>query len=262
MKGFVALTCLCAAWGAAGCKSNEDKQIESAREQLALARERAAQAEAQLAKAELAQAKKELDKEGAELGAKGAELGAKGAELGAQGAALGMKAAAAGIEAVGAALSGAAAGGSSADLVDFRALKGLLPDAVGALKRASASGEKNAAMGFGASWAEGRYGSEDGAHMKVKIADFMGAGALAALGIAAVEVDKETETGFERTTTIDGNKAYEEYDNKAQKGELKVLVGKRFMIEIEGRRVPMQTMKDALAKIDLPKLQALRAPAK
>jgi hypothetical protein len=282
MKRFGALLCLCAAWGAAGCKSKEDRQVEAAREQLALARERAAAAEAQLAKAELAkgmkdgmkemaeaqkemaEAGKEMGAQGQALGKEGAELGAKGAELGAQGAALGMKAAAAGIEAAGAALAGAAGAmgqAGKAQMVDFRALKALLPESLGALKRTSATGEKNVAMGFGASHAEGRYGDGD-TRITIKIADFAGAGAFAALSIAAVEVDKETETGFERTTTIDGNKALEKYDSKTKDGELKVAVGKRFFVEIDGRGVPPQALRDALAKVDLGKLQALAtAPA-
>ena len=252
--------------GATACKSNEDRQLEAAREQLALARERAAQAEAQLAKAEQAQAEKQLE-EGA------AKLEKHGEALAAQGTALGMKAAAAGMEAAGAAMNGVAAalGGSGEAsaamkmaLVDFRALKALLPDSVGGLKRVSATGEKGAALGFGASHAEGKYRGDGNTKLRIKIVDIAGVGgmAVAALGLASVEVDKETETGYERTTVIGGHKAFEKYDTRSRSGEVKVLVGNRFVLEVDGDDVPMETLKEAAGKIEPAKLQALAAAAK
>ena len=100
----------------------------------------------------------------------------------------------------------------------------------------SATGEKSAAMGFGASQAEGKYKGGGEARLKIKIVDTAGFGgiALAAFGLAAMEVDKETDDGYERTTTLGGNKAFEKYNNKAKNGELKVLVGNRFIVEIDG----------------------------
>jgi type II secretory pathway pseudopilin PulG len=75
--------------------------------------------------------------------------------------------------------------------IDFRKLKELLPATAAGLSRTEATGKKNGAMGM------------------------MG---LAAWSIA--EVDKETATGYEKTTKIDGNKAYEKYDNDQKDGEI------------------------------------------
>jgi hypothetical protein len=230
------------------CKSDQEKQTEAARAQLEKAQEQAKKAQDQLevAKKQLAES---ADK-----------LGQQGEALGVQGAAAGMAAAAAGLQVAGAAmnsLAGAAGSAGKAPLVDFRALKALLPEKIGDLKRVSASGEKNAAMGMGVSQAKGKYKGDGGAQLKVEISDMSGVGGLAALGLAMVEVDKENEDGYEKTSTLDGNKTLEKYNTKNKRGELKVVVDSRFVVEIEGDDVTMDELKAAVAKIDLGKLKAL-----
>jgi hypothetical protein len=250
--------------GATACKSNEDKQLEAAREQLALAKERAAQAEAQLAKAEQVHAGKQLEQGAAKLEKQSEALAAQGTALGMKAAAAGMEAAGAAMNSVAAALGGGAGANAKMALVDFRALKALLPESVGGLKRVSATGEKGAALGFGASHAEGKYRGDGNSKLRIKIVDTAGLGgmAVAALGLATVEVDKETETGYERTTVIGGHKAFEKYDTRSKRGEVKVLVGNRFILEVDGDELPMEALKDAAGKIDPAKLQALAAAAK
>ena len=258
-KTYAALAFLCVAGFLGACRSREEKQAEAAQAMLAAAKEQAALAEAQLAKAE-----KQMAESAAKLGKEGEAMGAQGAALGAQGAALGMQAAAAGMQAATAAMNSLAGSmapgtGGKVALVDFRALKTLLPESVGDLKRVSATGEKEVAMGFGASHALGKYKGDGDARLSIKIVDTAGIGgiALAAFGLAAVEVDKETDDGYERTTTLGGNKAFEKYNSKSRNGEVKVLVGNRFIIEIDGDAIPMEAIKDAVSKVDLAKLQGL-----
>jgi hypothetical protein len=257
-KTYAAVLCVWLGAVTGGCKSEQserNKQAEAAQAQLELARQQAALAQAQLAKAEQ------------QMAESAAKLGTDSAAVGAQGAALGMQAAAAGIQAASAAMNGVAttmggAGGKAA-LVDFRALKTLLPASVGGLKRVSATGEKNSVMGLGASQAEGKYEGSDGAWLKVKIMDAPTIGGLTALGfqLAAAEIDNETEDGYERTTTLSGNKAIEKYEGKAQRGEVKMMVANRFVVEIEGQGVPMEVIKEAVGKVDLARLQALGVSA-
>jgi len=140
--------------------------------------------------------------------------------------------------------------------VDFRALKEMLPTSAAGMERTEATGEKNGAMGFSLSQAEGKYENAD-ANMEVGIVDTGGVGGMAMMGMAAwamAEVDKETATGYEKTTTIDGNKAYEKYDTQGQSGELNVLVGDRFIVSIKGNQVSMDQMKATLGDLDLNKL--------
>jgi hypothetical protein len=239
---------------AAGCKSEQDKQAEATAE-LAKAQAKAAEAQAQLAAAE-----KKVQQSAEQLGKQGEALGAQGAALGAQAAATGMQAAAAAMENLAKSMGqpGAAAG----PLVDFRDLKALLPESIGALKRTSAEGEKSSAMGFGVSKATAKYKGEGEGRLKVELIDTAGVGgiAIAAFGLAGLEVDKETENGYERTSTIGGRKVFEKYNSKSKRGEIKALVGNRFVVEIDGDDVPMEAIKEALtSKLDLAKLESLAA---
>jgi hypothetical protein len=78
--------------------------------------------------------------------------------------------------------------------------------------------------------------------------------AIAAYGWAMADIDRETNTGYEKTPTYSGNKAHEKYDNSGQHGETEVLVGNRFVVELNGSQISMDQLKAALGKIDLGKL--------
>jgi hypothetical protein len=149
--------------------------------------------------------------------------------------------------------------GTGVEPVDFRALKDLLPESAGGLKRTKASGNKSGMAGVKISMAEGRYEGEGGASMTLKVVDMgsmKGFAAMAATSWAAVEIDQESDEGYEKTTKFEGYRAYE----KAQgdRTELKVVVGDRFMVEANGRQVKMDALKAAAKALDLPKLAELK----
>jgi hypothetical protein len=83
-------------------------------------------------------------------------------------------------------------------------------------------------------------------------------GVLGAAAFANLEIDKETEDGYERTTTLGGRKALEKYDGKTKHGEIKVFVGSRYIVEIDSHDVPPELLKKAAASVDLAKLEALK----
>jgi hypothetical protein len=162
------------------------------------------------------------------------------------------------MKAMGALMSG---GTNTAAVVDFRELKALLPVSLDGMKRAKASGEKSGAMGMTVTFAEGIYEADDGGNIHVKISDNAGIGgfmAFAQAGWAASEIDRESDTGFERTTTYGKNKAREEYDNNGKSGKVDILVGGRFMVEVSGNNVTWETIQAAAKKVDLTKLEALK----
>jgi hypothetical protein len=153
-----------------------------------------------------------------------------------------------------------AAASNSAPVVDFRELKALLPASLDGFQRTSASGEKNTAMGMTVSQAEGRYEQGDG-YIEINITDNGGMGGFMAFAQAAwasSEIDRETDTGFERTTTYGSHKAREEYDNTDQRGEIEILVGNRFMVKASGSGIPFDVLQAAAKKVDLDKLAALK----
>jgi hypothetical protein len=162
--------------------------------------------------------------------------------------------------AVGGAVGEAAKGmGTAAEPVDFRELKALLPDGIGAMKRTSAEGEKGGAFGIVVAHAEGRY-QGDGGNVDLKITDpgnLSGFAALAAMWMN-MELDKETDSGYEKTGTANGRRFHERYDRNSKSGEYTVIVGNRFMVEINGRGIDMPTMKKAIDQINLAKLESMK----
>jgi Yip1 domain len=157
------------------------------------------------------------------------------------------------------ALGNALSGGKTVDPVDFRALKAMLPDSLPEMPRSSASGEKNEMMGIRISTAEADYQDSASGRIHVKISDL---GTLTSLaGMAAAmepKMDKETDTGYEKTTLINGRQTHEIYDTRSQQGELKVLLDGRFEVEVNGSGVKMDAIKLALSRIDLSRLEAMK----
>ena len=143
--------------------------------------------------------------------------------------------------------------------VDFRDLKAMLPETIGSMKRAAAEGEKSGAMGVVVSHAEGRYES-DGANVEIKITDpgnLSGFAAMAAVWMN-VEMDRETDSGYEKTGATGGRRFHEKYDKSAKSGEYTMIVGQRYMVEVRGSGVDMATLKKAMESIDLAKLESMK----
>jgi hypothetical protein len=157
-------------------------------------------------------------------------------------------------------LGGQNAGGPRVEPVNFRELKALLPESLPGFKRTSANGEKAGAMGVVMSQASADYSGDGGAHVGIKMIDvgsMSGPLALGLAGWASAEIDRETETGYEKSTVLGGHKAFEKYDNRSKHGEVNVLVGNRFIVEVRGRDVKVDDLKAAVGKLDLAKLATL-----
>jgi hypothetical protein len=150
--------------------------------------------------------------------------------------------------------------GKKVNPVDFRELKSLLPENLGDLKRKNIEGEKTAAMGINVSTANADYSDQEGNQsIDLKVTDLgsmSGLSGLAAYGWYAIDIDKETETGYEKTFTYKGNKGFEKYDNDSKYGEVSILVAKRFVVEANGNQVSMDQLKSAVDMIDIGKLES------
>ncbi len=147
---------------------------------------------------------------------------------------------------------------SPKEVVDAKLLKELLPEDADGLPRKEASSQKTGAMGFNISTAEASYRNDDSS-IKVAIIDAAGTGAL--MGMAAwsmIDMDKEDENGYEKTTKYKGNKAFEKYNTKNKDGEMAVIVANRFVVTVSGNNVDMDKIKSTLDDIDLGKLEDLK----
>ncbi len=146
--------------------------------------------------------------------------------------------------------------GQDVEVMNFRDIKEAIPDRLIGIDRTNIKGETTGAMGFKISQAEAEF-EEDDKYMHVSIVDASAMG-MARMGAAAwmnLEVDKENDDGYERTTTIDGNKAYEKWTSRTEKGELHMFYNDRYIVSIEARGIDMDDLQRALSRLDLDELE-------
>jgi hypothetical protein len=154
-------------------------------------------------------------------------------------------------------------GGKDVQPVDFHELKAMLPASLPGMQRDEATGQSGEAMGMKGSSASARYGDGAGASIHIEIADLGSLSGLAALaGKFDPNMEKETDTGYERTKRIDGQLVHERYDRRAKSGEVGVLVANRFSVTVDGSGVDAAALTAALKQIDLSSLAAINTARK
>ncbi len=158
-----------------------------------------------------------------------------------------------------------AAGGGQFEPVDFRKLREVLPLELSGLNKGESSGEKTNAFGISVSQASQKFVSADGKQrVKIEVTDPGTLGGPFALAHAwlSIEVDKETGDGHEKTTTLNGRRVHERWRKSDQSAEIQAVVGGRFLVEIETRGLPINEVRALLNRIDLTKLEAMKAEGK
>ncbi len=136
------------------------------------------------------------------------------------------------------------------EVVEISVLKEALPEKLMGMKRTSHNGQKSAIAGIKIASADARY--EDGDRkMSITIMDTGGLGAaVSALAAwSAIEIDNESEDGYERTTMIDGKKAIEKYNRKTQQGEISVISADRFIFSIKSSNLSEDDLRSVVSKI-------------
>ena len=166
-----------------------------------------------------------------------------------------------GFEAMAKGLAGAAGGDANVKPVEpvgFRELQTVMP-AVAGWEKGSPTGEKMSSP-FSFSQASITYKKGD-AEIEQKIMDsgfnqllftpftmFMAAG-----------YEKETQDGYEKSVNIAGNPGWEKWDKTSRSGELNVVVGKRFLVQVEGHDLDdIKVLHTVLEQTDLSKLASLK----
>lgn len=170
-------------------------------------------------------------------------------------AALGQRAEQAGKETEAAQKSG----GGSVEALAPEQIKAFLPDGLGSFKRTGLSAQRNTAMGMQISQASADYAAGNGQHITLEVSDTGGAKGLMSLASAmAPEEEKQTEHGYEKTYSADGNLIHEAWDTQSKYGEYSMVVGKRFAVKANGNVDGIDQLKQAVASIDLAKLESLK----
>ncbi len=192
-------------------KSEEQKQAEKAAEEIKKAAETIGQAAAQAGTAAAAQSTTEVAKA---------------------------------MQGMAAALSGTGADGKPIEPVAFQTLQSHLPKVSG-WEMDEPEGERmNMPVPF--SQVETTYKKGE-ARIEAKIVDTGFAQLLVAPWsmMLASGYSRESSSGYEKATTVSGNPAIEKWNKSSKNGELDVLVGKRFMVTIEGHDIDdMKQLQD------------------
>ncbi len=161
--------------------------------------------------------------------------------------------------------AGGVAGAGSFEPVDFRKLKEALPQELAGFDKGESSGEKNNAFGIAVSEAKQSFRSADGNKtVRFEITDpgsLAGPFALANLWMN-LDIDKETSDGYEKTSTVSGRKLHEKWSKSSKHAEVHLVVGNRFMVEVDARGVDVNEAKALLSKIDIAKLESMKADGK
>ncbi|MGA7296672.1 MAG: Yip1 family protein [Rhodanobacteraceae bacterium] len=145
-------------------------------------------------------------------------------------------------------------------------IKSFLPESVNGLDRTSISAERNMAMGMQIAQARAEYTSkadDDGSRgrQRLRLEVMDSGGAKAILGMAGMfghESEKQTENGFERSYSKDGQMFEEKWDGKYKRGKYAVVIGGRFKVEANGDADSFEDLKRAVASVDLQRLASLK----
>ena len=160
-----------------------------------------------------------------------------------------------------AAAMGGANGGKPSEPVSFRDLQTAFPTVSGWTMDKPKGERMTAPVAF--SQTETRYKNGDQT-IEVKIVDSAFNQMLItpwAMFLAA-GYEKETDDGYEKSTTIAGNPGFEKWNDQRKDGELNIVVAKRFLVSVEGDRLTdMKQLQEFASKIDFAKLGALGAAA-
>ena len=141
--------------------------------------------------------------------------------------------------------------GKVVEPVNFRVLKSGIPETFLGMERTNYEGETAGAMGFKISTAKATFQDGD-RRVDIEIIDVGGIG-MAAMGMAVwslAEIDKESDEGFERTTTYEGYKAFEKCRN--DKCEFSTWMNQRIIFSVKSKNVGMDDIKRGLKRdVDL-----------
>ncbi len=162
--------------------------------------------------------------------------------------------------AAGSEMMNALVGGAQFDPVDHLQLKAMIPEALGSFKRIRLGSETDTTMGTKIAHASAAFGDEGHyREIRLSITDTAGSRGVAMLAAwATEEQESETESGYAKTGKVGNRVIHEEYDRSAQQGSYSVLIAKRFMVEARGHGIEVDALHQAVAKIDLDKLEALK----
>lgn len=137
-------------------------------------------------------------------------------------------------------------------------IKALMPDNLAGLFIYENEGETSAALGAPATFVVTIY-REKYNIIKIAVTDSGRAPAtiLAAAQWANQNINRNSEKGFDRTTTYKGYPAHEQYNNRTKVGMFEYIIDDRFIISCQGKNRTIEQMRAAMDELDLDRLKSL-----
>jgi hypothetical protein len=162
-------------------------------------------------------------------------------------------------EAIGKLVGAALGGGDQVEALAPELLKPFVPETLAGLKRTDFSAERNGAMGVQVSEARATYSDGANRSLRLEVTDTGSAkGFLSLAGWAAVQSEKQTNGGYEKTYKQGGRLVHEQWNERRKYGEYGIVLGDRFAVKVSGNAESMDQLKAAAASINLAGLEALK----
>jgi len=162
-------------------------------------------------------------------------------------------------EAIGKLVGAALGGGDQVEALAPELLKPFVPEMLAGLKRTDFSAERNGAMGVQVSEARATYSDGANRSLRLEVTDTGSAkGFLSLAGWAAVQSEKQTNGGYEKTYKQGGRLVHEQWNERRKYGEYGIVLGDRFAVKVSGNAESMDQLKAAAASINLAGLEALK----
>jgi hypothetical protein len=152
--------------------------------------------------------------------------------------------------------------GANATPIAAADLKTMLPEAIGDMKRTGVEASGGQAMGIAGSAAKATYANGE-RRLELSITDTGGLAGLAAMaGWANMTMDKESDVKVEKVYKDGARTVHEEYQKDGSHGEVTVILANGVIVEADGSRVDVDTLKKVIAGIDLGRIEAMKRAAK
>ena len=150
-------------------------------------------------------------------------------------------------------------GGKRVDPVSIDQLKPLVPEQFAGLPRQSSNAERNGIAGIMVAKAEATYGDGAGHSATLEITDSGGAtGLLGMASWAALQGERDNDQVSERTERVGGRLVHQKMSKTGGTHEYDVVIGDRFIVTAKGEGIEFGALRNAVAALDLPKLEAMK----
>jgi hypothetical protein len=152
--------------------------------------------------------------------------------------------------------------GGNATPIAAADLKTMLPESIGDMKRTGFEASGGQAMGIAGSSAKGTYANGE-RRLELSITDTGGLAGLAAMaGWANMTMDKETDGKVEKVYKDGARTVHEEYQKDGSRGEVTVILANGVIVEADGDRIDVDSLKKVIAGVDLGRIEAMKRAAK